>query len=375
MRREVLGDPPGRVVERIAEGVLALPGRGLLALDAARRRQVSDSDHESAGPARPSGALVAIAHFRADPQPTERLATDVATAQAARVGHLLECVQGALELDIDRVIVAISSNQPGAVRADLAVHADRFPPGTELRELPGPDRFSEALGANRAVIVVAWKPSGLLHRHPFNLTWAHKELVCSGLREPALSHFVYLEDDVKFTGHSLSYWCKYRQPLARHGLLPGFVRVELLDHDVYVVDQLERLSCGALPRVTLTDREATVFFASLANPYQGMYVLDRPLAIDHFRRSGARDAWRSRAVSRWGTRERAALGPILDDVPPGFRARNVVPVSLEADGSCRLVPECTLEHLAGNYSRAAAAVGFGKIRLADLFIAGSAPRQ
>ena len=50
---------------------------------------------------------------------------------------------------------------------------------------------------------------------------------------------------------------------------------------------------------------------------------------------------------RWGrdlgVRERAATGPICDDVPHGFASRNVVPL-VPTDGGLRALEACLVEH-------------------------------
>jgi hypothetical protein len=154
------------------------------------------------------------------------------------------------------------------------------------------------------------------------------------------------------------------------------VRVESLDGSVYVVDQSGRMNCRELPCVSMSEVDtpdrAALRFVNLPNAYQGMYVLDRPLAVEHCRRSPARDPWRSRALVDWGIRERAAAGPILDHVPVGFRSRNVVPVGVKPDGGYELDRRCTLVHLPGNYTRGAHP-DFGIIRVSEMFAAGSRP--
>lgn len=365
-----------RTVNRAVAELYAVPGRGLLALDALqRRKQVLRESSSMVSPPRvPTGLLVTIAHWRSGPGSIGSLDAAPPTAESKRVRHLLECVTSVLDTDVGRVIVAITSNEPEAVTADLAANADELPAGNALTLVHG-GGISDSLGADRGVLVVGWRPSGLTNRHPYHLTWAHKALICSALRDPGLSHFLYIEDDLRFTQESLSYWCRYREPLARFGLLPGYVRVERLDGELYVVDQLERVSCSELPHVSLVDGEgedATLRFVNLRNPYQGMYVLDRPLAIDHCRRSAARDPWRSSALVHWGVRERAAVGPTLDDVPNGFLSRNVVPVLTHNDGACVLQTDCAIEHLTGNYTRADNPY-FGNIRVAELFTPAGLP--
>lgn len=363
-----VGDTTRKAIERAAHELYAVPGRGLLAVDSLHHRNpaLPEGVRASRLPPPPTGLLVTIAHWRASG----------ASIDSTRLRNLIECLSSVLVIDLERVIVAITTTEPEAVTADLAANADELPPGTTL-ELLTANKLPGSVGSGRAVRVIGWKPSGLTHRHPYHLTWAHKQLICSALADSGLSHFLYLEDDLRFTPEALSYWCRYREPLARHRLLPGFVRVESLDGELYIVDQLERVSCSELPHVPAVvpaggaDDDA-LCFVNLQNPYQGMYVLDRPLAIDHCFRSPARDAWRSRALVHWGIRERAAVGPTLDEVPAGFVSRNVVPVCVRPDGLCRLQTSCTVEHLTGNYTRVDNPL-FGNIPVTDMFARGPVP--
>lgn len=356
-------------VGRVAAPVLSMPGRALIALDAAQRREPMTTAPPLS--AREAGqVLTTIAHFRGSPDPIGPLDTTPGPTGAERLRHVLACLRSVLELDAERTIVAITTNEPQAVAADLAENAAELPAGTTVKMLTSPDGLLTCADEARAVLVTGWKPTGLAHRHPHYLTWSHKPLLCSALQDPGFSHFLYLEDDLCFTEESWRYWRDYREPLARYGLLPGFVRVESLHGSLYVVDQSGSTDATRLPSVTLPGHEATdrsqLTFVNLPNAYQGMYVLDRPLAVDHCRRSAARDPWRSRALVDWAIRERAAIGPILDDVPAGFHSRNVVPVQVALDGSGRLDSRCALVHLPGNYTRGAHP-DFGVIRVVDMF--------
>jgi peptide chain release factor 1 len=85
-------------------------------------------------------------------------------------------------------------------------------------------------------------------------------------------------------------------PLARHGLLPGFVRYEQTDGARYVVDQRRRQSvdrpdrrCLALSGAELGgEPEGGLLFVGLENPHQAMYLLDRDQLSWHLSRSPAR---------------------------------------------------------------------------------------
>jgi hypothetical protein len=160
----------------------------------------------------------------------------------------------------------------------------------------------------------------------------------------------------------LSYWRRYRAPLAEHGLLPGFARFEWRAGEPYLVDALRPLDPALRRRVVDVGDEPTRF-VNLENPYQALYILDRELYESHFRFSRGRSPLRSR-VGEWEARERAASGPIFDDVPRGLVSRNVVPVRIDGDRQ-RLEPSCLVEHMAPTYS--SSVTPFGALRLHELF--------
>ncbi len=368
--------------------------RGLIALDSGRPRRRpaawSGDRHRTPGEP-PSGVFVAVSHW-CSPADSPVVGSSSKSPRLSRI--LLECVESLLGLDVDRVVVAIVTNEPQQTAENLSTGLAANDSEARVSVLPSLASFERPRTEPRQVMAIGWHP-GLIRRHGFYLTWAHKSLFARALGDAGLSHFVYLEDDIRFNRESLTYWCRFREPLAAHGLLPGFVRYETLDGARYVVDQKRRQSvgrsagAGTISTSELDRSEPELRFVSLENPYQGMYVLDRELAVAHLSRSPARSPLLSRGI-RWPTgvqeraaivRERAAMGPIFDQVPAGFGSRNVVPVHTPRPGEHRLDSACLVEHLTGNYSRSDSP--FGKIRVEELFLAagddpravGSSPRQ
>lgn len=337
----------------------------------------------------PSAMLVAISHWRSDAQPQGAPGSSPAPRHHERLELLGECVKSVLELDVSRVLVAVITNQPHPTAAELGALLESSSGGTPVSVLPDVASFGERQAGARGVVVIGWR-GRLGRRHGYYLTWAHKSLFRRALRDPDLSHFLYLEDDERFTDESLSYWCRYRAPLARHGVLPGFVRYETNEGVRYLVDhgRPQKAERSADECVVLSEPDgagesaAQLRFLALRSPYQGLYVLDRRLAIEHLSSSPARSPLLSRAV-KWPTlvRERASIGPILDNVPPGFTSRNVVPVRSSPAGEHHLDPACLIEHLAGNYSRSES--WFGQVPVEDMFRrtngqvpdSGSSPRR
>ena len=198
------------------------------------------------------------------------------------------------------------------------------------------DAVSQLLEPGSRVVVIDTKLSG----SPWGLTWAHKavfrDLVLSNhVFERGVTHLVYSEDDMALAPDALHYWCDYRAPLAEHGLMPGFLRVEGPDGDLCVTGW--RRESRGRPRVALPSTSPggqtseTVWFVNFSNPYQAMYVLDEELANWHFRYSDFRSRGRAKVartqLPAWGVPERAAAGPIFDGaIPEGFSSRNVLPL-------------------------------------------------
>lgn len=353
-----------RVPRTAASRLIRLAGLGPNAVDAARRRRFNsfgpDEEDEAIG-ARPTAIAVAVSHWR-DPSAPGANAVE-------RRQHLAACVESVLGLDVDQVLVVVLTNSSQQVAEDLALDLDaRFAKPTAVRSLANAAALKPPFEERRQVFSLGWKPGWFARtasRAPgYYLTWAHKAILRRVFRDPELSLMIYLEDDIKFTGASLDYWCRYRKPLAEVGLLPGFVRYEERDGVRYVVDQVRRQVIRREVRLRGMDGEPT--FTELDNPYQGMYVLDRPLAERHLRYSPYRGPLRSTLASGvyWLVRERAAYGPMHDDVPAGFRSRHVVPIRAAVHASNRLDPMCLLEHMGCTYiddSR------FGNLRTESLF--------
>ncbi len=280
-----------------------------------------------------------------------------------RFRYLAASIDSLLTLEVDRLEIVVLTNSPDEVGRLLR---DRYIDHYAVEILMTSLQMRTPVAALKRIAVVGWTPHRLKRPNCGHyLTWAHKAIFEWALDNTDISLFLYLEDDIKFTNESLRYWYKYRNMLATYGLLPGYIRVERKDNSGYIVDQdhaqgLKRPSV-VCPEESTGDGVGELTFIGLDNPYQGMYVLDLPLARYHFGKSAARENRRSSVVSNWGIRERAAIGPIFDNVPLGFKARNVVPVRQISPNNYELVEECFIEHLTGNYSRSSDS-GFGKIK-------------
>lgn len=202
--------------------------------------------------------------------------------------------------------------------------------------------------------------------HPHDLAWCHKAIIANDFvdnNNGRFTHFIYLEDDIRLTNANFVYFLEGREILRDVGLLPAFVRTE------YSTAKSTFVASDAFWPVYVPVQShleiAGAQWINLPNPYNPCFILDADLAVEYvqsrsFHQNG------SLSVCGWGIRERAAMGLCLENVPPMFQSRYVVPVKVPAG----YVPAgCLISHLPNNYAEDPRSP-LGKVRLDELF-AGS----
>lgn len=198
--------------------------------------------------------------------------------------------------------------------------------------------------------------------HPFYLTWCHKEIMNSEFanKESSYTHFIYLEDDMKLDFLNFCYFIEFRETLRPFGLLPAFLRVEYSKNQGAFVNSDNRTKINLKQKSALQIQE--LLFINPTNPYNAGFVMDREL-IHEYLSSRSFDRLKSKSVSNWDIRERAAMGLTFEKIPLGFHSRYVVPLSLES-GKCL---RCAwIFHLPNNYADNPK-TSFGKIPMDELF--------
>jgi hypothetical protein len=200
--------------------------------------------------------------------------------------------------------------------------------------------------------------------HPFHLTWCHRTIIADEFtseNDSQYTHFIYLEDDIDLNFRNFCYFLEYREILRDTGLIPSFLRVEYSTvlNGFVNTDNEQPIDLLDQPHIEVGDD----VLVNIPNPYTACYILDLPLAAEFLRtRSFHRE--RSRAVTDWDVRERAAMGLCFENVPDSFRCRFVVPVARRASMA---LDQAWVAHLPNNYandpnSRQA------KIRMDSLFL-------
>jgi hypothetical protein len=199
--------------------------------------------------------------------------------------------------------------------------------------------------------------------HPFDLTWAHKRLIVDGFLaiDSQYTHFIYLEDDERLTFENFTYFIAAREVLRPFGLIPAFLRTEWsTERGCYVNnDNMASVDLAQRPFVSAGD----CILINVDYPYCGAFILDQELARE-YAASRSIDRDRSRELSSWGVRERAAMGLTFERPPAPFIYRVAVPVSIAS----RTSPHYTwLAHLPSNYADDPKTT-LGKIAMKDLFV-------
>jgi len=192
--------------------------------------------------------------------------------------------------------------------------------------------------------------------HPYFLTWVHKNSLRSEfINHRERTHFMYVEDDMFVTAENMTYWLSARETLRKYGLIPSFFRVERKDDGVWrSTDIPRRLLLHKTPKVRVSPHE---WFINVSNPYQGMYLFDRELALEHLQGPAMNPDF-----GKWNIREKAAQGQTFVAIPRGFIARNAVP--FDAD-RLTIKSTCWVHHLPNTYANDKSTLN-GKLAVDDL---------
>jgi len=193
--------------------------------------------------------------------------------------------------------------------------------------------------------------------------WQHKQLITGdflGARRGLFTHFIYLESDIRLSFVNFCYFLQYREVLRASGLLPAFVRVEYSQAQIGFTTS--DVFWPVYVPVQAHLRIGNTVFVNMPNPYNPFYILDIGLA-EEYRKSPSFDREESRKRANWNDPDRSAMGLCLENVPPPFHCRYVVPVSGRTGG----VPAAAwVWHLPNNYADNPDSV-LGKVRMDELF--------
>lgn len=203
------------------------------------------------------------------------------------------------------------------------------------------------LNKNQLTIVV-FAPHGL--GHPLLLAWSHYYVFKEKILDVSYTHFLYLEDDIKFTEKNFNYWVQKREQFSYENLYPAFFRYEVNAENVlFSTDVLSSLS---LYDCKIIKSDLGECFINIPFSYQAMYLYDRGLMNELFNSTDFSPDFEHTVsnsiiqAAPFKIREKAALGLTYINVPSGFWTRTILPYDFNLN---RLSEECFIHHIPNNY--------------------------
>jgi hypothetical protein len=193
--------------------------------------------------------------------------------------------------------------------------------------------------------------------HPYFLPWGHLPIFKQYFSSDAsISHFMYLEDDIKITSKNITYWLRGRNELYQFGFYPSFVRFEKnhINGIPYATDITKQLRLKKLPSIRIS---SDYYYLSSPQPYQGMYLMDREMLGEYFQSPAS-----SPDFGGWGIREKATQGLTFIGVPTGFHSRNLIGYRVLKN---MIDQDALVHHLPDNYANNAQSE-FGKVQIDKL---------
>lgn len=154
---------------------------------------------------------------------------------------------------------------------------------------------------------------------PYHLTWEHKKYMPEFLNSD-YDYFVYVEGNMLLSKVQIDYWIQTNSLFRRNNLnfIPAFHRVQVdKDANVWSLDPTRKV-----PRVPTLESEGQQFI-SLPEPYQGMFMMDKPMVYEHLNS----DYSKLGQKGYWGIRESANLGNMFVNVPTGYPHRAMIPLN------------------------------------------------
>jgi len=224
-----------------------------------------------------------------------------------------------------------------------------------------PDRFegirAMLLCFPHAQFRVAYVDDGILD-HPYELAWSHRQVLSQLVATMGENDmYLYLEDDEAFSAENLKYFNSMLRLTSARGLIPSFMRIEFNETGRYWVssDLVTSASHALPPSFEIPD--LNISFIELPNPYCGLYLLDRTLAMEFVASPVFVEA--TNHFRDWGLRERAASGLLYHNPPEGFNTRGVV--AFHSDSG--LPVGGALVHHLGNVYANDETMGYGNFRV------------
>lgn len=188
------------------------------------------------------------------------------------------------------------------------------------------------------------------------LTWAHKNDLASAVLHKEADFYIYQENDMIIPLESFHYWLRWKKPLSKYKLEPGFIRYEKFEgkkvpFDNHCVYSLTRETKSVwhnvgftVPKILVISRDFDLF-VQVASPYYGGMILDQEDA-EKYIRSKSFDPHRSYelvGIRNWPIADRSSMGLAFEDLPKGYEHRRCIPIK-KVKGTYQPHSCCLLQH-------------------------------
>lgn len=161
---------------------------------------------------------------------------------------------------------------------------------------------------------------------PKHLTWQHKRYMWPAMLQ-GYTHYAYIEGDINFTQKNMDYWLKNTKLFKENNLnfIPAMFRIEYNNKKQVFSSDVTDYYYHLGHNPAYIEKEIVIGgkrFASLLQPYQGMFIMDREMVEEHINS----DYFRLGELHGYLIMESANLGNMYVNVPEGFQHRALVPI-------------------------------------------------
>ena len=197
------------------------------------------------------------------------------------------------------------------------------------------------------------------------LPWFSINLMKEKFKNKKNTHFMFLEDDIIVNSNNICYWVFFRKYLKKFNLIPGFLRFENNNRNLYTIDNPKKISFKNSPKIFTKGKKFG--FINSKYPYSAMYLMDRELMRNYLKSDAIKiDFSFTNRVMKflYPIKELLNISYAYLDVPRGFHNKIMIPFNKDKS----IFKYCLIEHSETKYVKHSRLnkMGYGKILIKDL---------
>ncbi len=197
------------------------------------------------------------------------------------------------------------------------------------------------------------------------LPWFSINLMKEKFKNQKNTHFMFLEDDIIVNSKNICYWVFFRKYLKKFKLIPGFLRFENYNKNLYSIDNPKKIIFKKSPKIFTETKNFG--FINTKYPYSAMYLMDRELMKNYLKSDAIKIdfSFTNRVMkSLYPIKELLNISYAYLDVPKGFHNKIMIPFNKDKS----IFKYCLIEHSDTKYTKHSRLnkMGYGKILIKDL---------